>query len=57
MTVGVNLTPKLPRHDDLRSCCQNEGIQDDACLEICTFNLDLDLLSFEVKMYTHRLKD
>ena len=51
MTVGVNLTPKLPRHDDLRSCCKNEGIQDETCLEICTFNLDLDLLSFEVNMY------
>ena len=48
ISVGVNLSPRLPRHDDLRSCCKNEGVEDATCLEICTFNLDLDLLSFEV---------
>ena len=51
LSVGVNLSPKLPRHDDLRSCCKNEGVEDDSCLEICTFSLDLDLLAFEVWMF------
>ena len=36
----------LPRHDDLRSCCQAENVQSQ-CLDICTFRLDLDLLSLE----------
>ena len=57
LTVGVNLSPRLPRHDDLRSCCKSEGVEDDTCLEICTFSLDLDLLAFEVSYYIRKIED